>query len=473
MSIKPVDTLLAGNPCGKSYRVEFSSLARMRAFVERWGCWPSYVNQKDGRCRLEYEWPGIRAEGEKQASVLLDPGAVRRAVRILEKLGNKVTVKWAAGRSGTVPSLATLSRIDNVDHKLLFNVAGWRRGCIETIDVEDRVNMLIAILRLFPKARIQILVKKVNEGKELVRRIRDRGFLSAFKWPPFDATHCNMPIVSTVANMAPDIFDVHIFCDSKGVTNRDCRLRVHQSISHRVYGFVNAGYAARRDNRDKVLIESLIGPMLGAQRRIPKIIDRAVCILPHRSSVRVPGNATPLERKRSLVWDNAGRNETIANLAERLTAGDDSVDEVVPYLGGEPIKCLLLTESWAHAAKLAEQLQGWDAIRFSPEAIKEILSTGAVGGRRIVHGRKIITTTAVAAAIFSNGVACYHNVVVWAGGGRRPSGCAFLNDVPAIIDIHDKGERRFEGEARNRTRSYSGRKNVRLRNGGHESPTPG
>lgn len=256
-----------------------------------------------------------------------------------------------------------------------------------------------------------------------------------------------------------DIFDLFVFWDAACATEkRYCRDVMQRTLVHRVFGFVNAGWSAECDSARKILIESLVGPILSASVCEAGSTQRGLVLLPYRCKVKVAEDADTLERKRRLVWKNNARNQVIADFAAELMADARSTSpkaaEVREHLGNESARCLVLVESPEQAQSLARKLRDWDVVTYEADAIDEVRETGGLLGSPILHSKKVIMTTSAANAIYGGDVQCYHNVAVWAGGGQQASRCTVLGSIRVVVDVGDGGGRTLGAEARRRIRSY-------------------
>lgn len=457
LCIRPVPTYVGdGGPEATTYKIEFPKRQLLKDFLAKWGYAPIYANGDVSQCSVGIQFPGLSLA--PPTGCLISPGGVVRATRLLSQMGLKADVEWVSKRPGTEPVRSVLATLKKVNLALINEVANRRRGLIETGRRKERLNLLVAIIQMHANARCQLLVGSIREGEWLAQRLRSCNFSAAYVKSPQSPLPASTVVISYAGYANANIFDVFLFWDAACATQHHCRQVMQLTGSHRVFGFVDAGWSAERNSARKTFIEALVGPVLDASVSEAQPAQRGLVLLPYRCKVKVNEDADALERKRRLVWQNNGRNSVIADFAAELVGGmeraSQEVQQVKLQLGRQAIRVVVLVESPEHAQRLARKLPGWAVVTYDEESINEIRETGGLRGRPILHSTKVIMTTTAANAIYAGGVTCYHNVAIWAGGGQRASRCRILDDMRVVVDVQDRGGKTLGDEARRRIRSY-------------------
>lgn len=457
LCISPVPTYVGdGGTEAASYKIEFSNRQLLKDFLAKWGYAPTYANGDVNQCSVRIQFPGLSLA--PPTGCLISPGGVVRATRLLSQMGLDVDVEWIPKRQGTEPVRSVLAVLRNVKFALINEVADRRRGLIEAGRRKERLNLLAAIIQLHPNARCQVLVGSIREGEWLAQRLRSCNFSAAYVKSPQSPLPASTAVVSYSGYANANHFDLLISWDAACVTQQHCRKVMQLTAGHRVFGFVDTGWSAERNSHRKTLIESLVGPVMGASVSEAQPAQRGLVLLPYRCKVKVDEYADALERKRWLVWQNNSRNSVIADFAAELLGGmeraSQEVQQVKLQLGRQAVRVVILVESPEHGQRLARKLPGWTAVTYDEESINEIRETGGLRGRPILHSTKVIMTTTAANAIYGGGVTCYQNVAIWAGGGQRASRCRVLDDIRVVVDVRDRGEKTLGDQARRRIRRY-------------------
>ena len=372
-------------------------------------------------------------------------------------MGVQAEVVWEPERLRTSPRREVLPTLAKVSRQVMDQIADSQRGLIEVGRNKERLNLVLAIIRLHREARCQILVASKKDGRFVADQLQKRGVEASFLASPQSAAPPRSVRVSCAPGANAEIFDLFIFWDASCATRPHCRDVMQLTIGHRVFGFVDVGWSASPDLTTKIWIESLVGPVLSSSV-VGMAEPRRMATIPYRCRERVGKDASPLTRKRRLIWDNRNRNKVIADFATHLHTGraasSTAVKQVRKHLDNQAAQCIILVEKPEHARQLSGVLPGWDVVTYSPDAVEEIRETGGLRSRPILHSKKVIMTTPAANAIYGGGVQCHHNVAVWAGGGPRPSSCPIIQEIAVVVDVRDKGEPAMEKQATARVKSY-------------------
>lgn len=194
---------------------------------------------------------------------------------------------------------------------------------------------------------------------------------------------------------------------------------------------------------------------------VPGGVSVAVLFVPF-NGFEMPEATSPLKRKHDAVWDNTGRNELIATVAEKLarkpwklireyginTAAVQLHDRVRQ-------RVVVLVENVEHATRLLKLLPDWEVLHAIPTDDEP---WDAEEAPNELPPRGVIATTMY---VFRNGVACDILVRATAGTGRLSwdvirGGYKKAGTTPAlVVDIQDENGKREKTDTEIRRREYT------------------
>jgi hypothetical protein len=234
--------------------------------------------------------------------------------------------------------------------------------------------------------------------------------------------------------------------------------RAGRMAGHMEFARVYACVCPRRraDPNIRINLEMIAGPVISALPKPGAAVT--VIMVPVLSSATVAAGNSPLERKRTLYWHNADRNETIAALAQNIGKGEWSAlrrygirkCDIVAVAPERPRGIAVLVESTEHATELMSLLSGWTLQALTPSTPGEVENNNAISPRRIV-------TTSYAAR---HGIDA--NIIIRATGTESPLRVRQFRATDnrqgsrevLVIDVADSVDNRAEQETRRRQEYY-------------------
>ncbi|MFM8270780.1 MAG: hypothetical protein ACKODX_00375 [Gemmata sp.] len=175
----------------------------------------------------------------------------------------------------------------------------------------------------------------------------------------------------------------------------------------------------------------------------------------------VPDTKSPLKWKREAIWDNAGRNELIAGVAEKLARKPRKVlhgygisTKVVQLPDRVWQRVVVLVENVEHATRLQKLLPDWEVLHAIPT------DDEPWDGEEDPNELPPVGVIATLVYVAKNGIGCDILVRATAGTGKLSwdairGGYKKAGTTPAlVVDIGDEGGKRERRDTEIRRREY-------------------
>lgn len=269
------------------------------------------------------------------------------------------------------------------DLTMVRAIEGSYRGQVEVRSFDETMAALLLIIRLFPKARVLILVPTNSMARDLVHHLKPTLGGRIRRRRPNEKPSAKGCLVSTFAVFRhwnqhfPDEgerdrnWDLILLPDPlRSLGNVALAALVRFSfLACRLYSFIQP--QAALSQRERVQLTAVSGPLI---YRVPRVrvgtqllwVDVPICGL-------VPWTS-PIEWKRDAYWHNTCRNEFVAAVARAFSRRDIAklrklgvrIEGGVPDTrGGKAPVVAVLVESTEHGREL-QKLLGWPLFAYPP-----------------------------------------------------------------------------------------------------------
>ena len=267
------------------------------------------------------------------------------------------------------------------DRTMVRAIEGCYRGQVEVRSFNQTVAALLLIVRLFPKARILILVPTNSMARNLVHHLKPELGGRIRRRRPNEKPAAKGCLVSTFALFRfwsqhypdegePDRnWDLILLPDplrSLGKVALAALVRF-SFLACRLYSFIQP--QAALSQRERVQLTAVSGPLI---YRVPKVRVGTQLLWVDVPNCGVVRWTSPLEWKREAYWHNTCRNEFVAAVARAFSRGDVGklrklgvrVEGGVPDTrGGKSPVVAVLVESSEHGREL-QKLLGWPVFSY-------------------------------------------------------------------------------------------------------------
>ena len=256
-------------------------------------------------------------------------GHVPMAVRVLEEHGATVTVvderEWP---DESVLGSDLIESLKGEDKSLALSIAGEPIGQIEVRSSRTCVTTIARIVKLFPRARITILVATRAFANRLRHQFQSELGLPVGMLHGASATRCRLTIATFSYVIHDDLRGTHVWIvtdvgalTATTVTDRFKLLRQYQQHPYRLIGLKKS--TSRFSEAERLLITGHVGEVIHRVARCP--------ILPTVYTAKSGSCGETqwsdlLGRKRQAIWHNDGRKHLVANIAQAFA--DCQVDRL-------------------------------------------------------------------------------------------------------------------------------------------------
>jgi hypothetical protein len=397
-------------------------------------------------------------------------GFVPRVSRELIEAGFTVQLKDESDVNSPERSWDAFNGADAHTVSLLQNLDREPRGQILISSRVDQIKAIVLVYRFF-QGRIAVVCENRSEAHRITARLRS--IISepiAIIIKQFVASHTRLE-VGTVDCIDFYFRDVVIFARAAQVQGSRTLENMLRLERQRIYGLTLD--CERLSPRQEFFLEGLTGPVLGqlggARKRRR---DVAIYLANWRCRDHEYG-PFGLAWKRSAIWHNSERNESIASIARALVDGDESPLWVAGVFlqssrktggAGHPQRVAILVESPEHAAALIRRLPGWrvmtSQVKTSALNTDPPDSLSRTGSAEPVSefDRTIITTVALRSLERLD-----VNVLIRAEGTPWPSSLPMISDCKrveerahlVVIDFHDSFDMVARDATSDRLKSYA------------------
>ena len=394
-------------------------------------------------------------------------GLVPDVLQHLQEQGWNVTFRFppVPGQGRVTADKSVLRNAVADQRDFLNRVRHLPRGLVAIESAVQAMDYTALISRLFPQARLGIVVYTVEQAHRAQRQLAERldepiGFVRRHKWR--DAKRITVVTFSTLQETDPHQLDILVVPNALDVLGRTPQKALKWLPAVRTYGFVKGGLP--RDLRSSLVIEAFIGLQTYSAVRLP---DRAqvrvlTCDAPFDD---LNTCRTALEHKRAMLWANVKRNQLIGDLATAI-AGRDlrrlqqlnllTADGQFPFPAERPLRIVILCESTEHARNLKDLLPCADLVQKNHYTADRL----TIPARRPVPSATITIMTTVATMLTD----WQADIVIRATGevSTRPSNSLPRivrnnedeQDCQLLIDVGDDFDRDSRRNMHNRRHNY-------------------
>ena len=265
-------------------------------------------------------------------------------------------------------SSSCISAFPNLDWTT--DQSAWVQDCARSLSVnpvgrilidgdKQRIDVLLLICQLFADTNVVVVVPNLKEVERLTKIVSERhpGRTTTYSANVTGATRCVLVCCeATYVGLDPGYFHVVIFTDLLKSLSKKLLLDTISLGDHYIYAIEDSRKALDHDQNWKA--EYLAGHQVYScvqHRRCPA---HAWLVGAQQSDGSSAGDT--LEQKKTWIWENAGRNRLITELAGLLTHGQCPDCVALPEeLQGRPLRVAILVESPAHGRVLQDLLPDW------------------------------------------------------------------------------------------------------------------
>jgi hypothetical protein len=293
-------------------------------------------------------------------------GLLPRVRRVLREHGYWVSVDDQRYRSSALQVDANvLASEEGKNRSLLQAVRSHRLGRIEVGDEQEVLTNLMLIARLFPQASIAVAVPTREQARKLCRDLEDGlGEEVALALSGVRRSSRRLLVGTFQSVPRQEKYDILILPFAEESTGETACAMVTGITYQRCYGLIRP--QRRTDRLGQLRLEQMCGEIIHRIQR-PRVPVR-VLMLP-MDGEEISSSSNPLERKRTLYWQNQHRNEHVARVARAVYAQDRAAlkdlglrnRDISAILQCNPSRIRLLVETPEHARELLALLPGWRA----------------------------------------------------------------------------------------------------------------
>ena len=366
-------------------------------------------------------------------TVVIPAGLTDRVAISLRSMGYQFTIRdHRQDRRQLQVNQRLRDEVTDAEQSLLDALEAYRGGQLHIRSEAQRVRAIELICRLYPQARVLIIVATVDEARRMYRKLRPGLRYDVCVGTGSTEYRSSNRLVSTIASgqiYDAGHWDIIVYAHAEQLAGNKAFEAALETAGPRIYGMIKSAHPLPL--RTQLAVEGVCGPVIH-EVPDPRGREADVRVVTLQAPwMPAPGKLTALERKRRMYWHNDKRNAAIADVAEAFADGDqeslwhhglllhDDADPVTEDNNGPRVA--IVVESPEHGRALLECLPGW---RLLDGAVQD-------DDQDAVDDMDHVIVTLVRAARLRQ-IDC--DVLIWAVGGR--SGINLRGFPPRSKDDH-------------------------------------